>query len=495
MLVHRLGGQAYGVYVLALTLGGLLSLLDLGLTPAIVMLMSRAWHSGDQKEMQRVLATAFTLFLGIGLLGACILAALVPWMVTSLLHVPRALQSAARFALWLSTAAFALNMWFAVFNAIPVALERYDLVAARMVGLSLVSTAVSVVYAILGGGLQGLVTINVGTVIAGIGLFYVVSRSLAPGILFRPGFDLGAFRQLARFSAFKFTGSVGGILSFRFDQFAIAALAGVGAVALYAIPANATSRIFGLIVDLVSPVFPRASKLKGDTGAIRTLFLRGTRSVALIAGLVLTGLFVFADLLLRYWIGGAEGAHVAATSTATMRWLLIAFWIQALAAIPAIFCEALGRPEINNGFSVAGAIMHVPLVLLLVPRMGITGAALALAINSATQTSVFILFASRRVAGVFPKELLSAALARPTVASAITVAVGLLVHGWIHSVPALALSFGGMLLFYLAVCLALSAVTREDVDTVAIVIDGLPVHFPGRDGLVALTRRYGASAH
>src|SRR5712692_6594172 len=114
VVLHRLGTAAFGVYILAITIGGLLALLDFGLTPALITLLSRAWHQERLDESRRLVGTALTLYLAIGLTGGVLFALLVPWAVRDLLHVPVALQASARTALWLSTAGFAFNMWLAV---------------------------------------------------------------------------------------------------------------------------------------------------------------------------------------------------------------------------------------------------------------------------------------------------------------------------------------------------------------------------------------------
>jgi len=489
VVVHAIGTTRYGVYVLALSLGGLLNILDLGLTPAVIMLLSRAWQERALGDMQRATSTGFTLFLGIGLIGGVVLALLVPWMTDSLLHVPASTRGAARFALWLSTGAFTLNMWLAVFSAVPIALERYDLVTARVIGVSLTSTVAIIICAVAGGGLQALMIVNILTSIAGLIMFYTVSRRLLPEITLRPGFDYSTFRQLARFSSFKFAGAVGGILTFRFDQFAIGALMNVTAVGYYAVPANASLRVFTSLIELIQPLFPRISKLRGDPAARRSLFLRGARVMNLVSLGILVILGVFADLVLRYWIHGDQGRLIEVQSTPAFRWLLAAFLIQSLAAVPAIFSEALGRPEVNNGFSVAGALIHVPLVLLLVPRFGITGAALALFINSATQTAAFVLYASRRMAGVGVQELATETLARPAAAAAAAAIGAFLLRPLVDSLLTLLLMMMGAFMLYVLACIALSAVRREDLRTVGQAAERLPTRFPGRAELMRLAHK------
>jgi O-antigen/teichoic acid export membrane protein len=464
VVLHRLGTAAFGVYILAITVGGLLALLDFGLTPALITLLSRAWHLERLDEVTRLVGTALTLYLAIGVTGAVVFALLVPWAVTDLLHVPVALQAGARTALWLSTAGFAFNMWLAVFNAVPYALQRYDLVAIRIVGLSVLTTAALIVYALLGGVLEGFVGINVAGALVGLLIFYLVSRALLPGVSFRPRFDPDAFRRLARFAAFKFAGTLGGIFTFRFDQFAVGAILGVSAAGLYSIPASASQKLLSLLGELASPFFPRASTLRGDDVRLRALFFDGSRLLALAATPMLLLLFVLAEPTLRFWIGGTQGVQVAQASAPAFRWLLAALLIQSVAIIPVIFCEALGKPEINNSFAVASALIHIPLVLLLVPRFGITGAAMALFFNSATQTVIFIVYASRRLFHVSLKELLVRTFLRPLAAAAVIAALAYLVaRPLIQSRVTLVLALAVLPVAYLAVAFLLSAITRADL--------------------------------
>lgn len=463
LVFSRLDSGAYGVYVLALSLGSMVSILDFGLTPALVMVMSRAWHEGDHGKMQRDISSAFLLFLTIGVCVGGILMLFVPSLVSGLLHVPIRDRQAAGVALRLAITAFAFNTWLAVFEAVPVALERYDLVAARMVVLSILNTAAVIICVLAGGGIEALMLVNLVSTLAGLALFYFVSRSLLPFLRFRPGYNSRSVRQLVRFGVFKFAGSVGGTLAYRFDQYAIAGILGVRAVAFYSIPSNASLRISSSMLQLVTPLFPRVSKLKGDEAAIRKLFLDGTRVMMIVTTPVLLSIFIYGDLILRYWLGGARGQLAATYSTPALRWLLLAYLIQSLAAVPGIFSEALGRPEVNNGFSVIGAVIHVPLVLYLVPTFGITGAALALFLNSATQTLAFIALASRNLVRVPLSQFFSLCAARPLLPAVPAGAAGWVVRPLVHGLPSLACGMLVVGVVYVLVAIMSSVVTTSDI--------------------------------
>src|ERR1700682_4485670 len=137
ILVHRLGPGSYGVLVLAVSLGGLAALLDLGLTPALINSLRYALHQDGKEAAGRIVGTAFSIYLGLGLAAGAALALLSPFIVTSVFHVPPNIQAAATTAMRLSAVGLALNLWLAVFNAVPYALERYELVGARAVGVQL----------------------------------------------------------------------------------------------------------------------------------------------------------------------------------------------------------------------------------------------------------------------------------------------------------------------------------------------------------------------
>jgi O-antigen/teichoic acid export membrane protein len=246
------------------------------------------------------------------------------------------------------------------------------------------------------------------------------------------------------------------------------------------VPSNLSLRVQSLLSELASPLFPRVSKLRRQPDAIRALFLTGSRGMALVSAPILTTLFVYADLVLLYWIGGSQGQLVSQQATPAMRWLVAAFFIQSLAVIPSIFCEAQGRPEINNGFAIASAVIHVPLVLMLVPRLGIAGAAVALFLNSAIQTVGFILVASRRILNVRPYELLTQAFARPIIASGLVGLTALTLRPFVHGRLSLALVLLVTPLLFYGWAILLSVLTREDLGYLAPVVQRLPRWLPGR---------------
>ncbi len=65
-LVHTLGDQAYGIWVVAGTLIGYYGLFDFGLSSAVTRFISRAVGQDDQKEISEITSTAFGIFSMVG---------------------------------------------------------------------------------------------------------------------------------------------------------------------------------------------------------------------------------------------------------------------------------------------------------------------------------------------------------------------------------------------------------------------------------------------
>src|SRR5438876_1110219 len=153
IVVHALGTQSYGLYVLATLLLGYTAFLDLGLTPAVVRSLATHHLAGDDSALEALNGTALSLLLGLGLIGGIIIALLTPQLSQHWLRVPLRLQSDAAFVLYLSAVGFALNMCLTVFGAIPQGLQRLDLFAMRSLVLTTV-TGVAQITIVMPGGVR-----------------------------------------------------------------------------------------------------------------------------------------------------------------------------------------------------------------------------------------------------------------------------------------------------------------------------------------------------
>ena len=92
VLVRTLGADRFGVLSLAWTLIGYFSLFDLGLGRALTQLLSERLGRGAHDDLQSVTWTALWLMVPLGIAAGLAVALLAPWLVTSVLRIPVALQ-------------------------------------------------------------------------------------------------------------------------------------------------------------------------------------------------------------------------------------------------------------------------------------------------------------------------------------------------------------------------------------------------------------------
>ena len=487
ILIHRLGTSTYGIYVLSVTIADLMAMLGVALIPAGVVLLGRSVHDEDWAACQRVVSTAFALFLTLGVVVGGVQAVLVPWLVRDVLRIAEEMQATAQLAFWLTTATFLLTIWAAVFNTIPIALERYDLLSRRLIAVSVANATLTIVYALLGGGVPGLIAINALTAGLNLVLLYRLSRALLPSVHFRPAFDGASLRALVRFGGFKFAGTVSGGIVFRVDQIIISTLLGVQALAVYSIPATVCLRLISLLGEVAGPVFPRVSKLGDDLAERRRLFLRASRVMVVVSAGVLIILAILGDVLLRLWIRGPEGDLIAREGVTVMRWLLAAFLIQSCASVAIIYCEALGRPEIPGLAAVLVALTWIPAAIWLTRTLGLPGPAVALFLVTVLYNIPFLLYASATQAGVRPWDVLNQVVGRPALAGLVTIGVGALIHPYLGSLASFALALLVLGVVFAVSARVFNALRPEDFLTLVALADRLPTGWPGR----ALVAKWG----
>jgi O-antigen/teichoic acid export membrane protein len=455
IVLHRIGPDAYGVFVLASLLLGYTALLDLGLTPAVVRSIAVHNARGDRVRLERVLGTALTSLVVLAALGGGLLVLVTPFAVRSILHVPLSLQGDARFVLYVAAAGFACNMVLLLFVAIAQGLQRLDLFASRTLVLGSATAVGQVLVVLLGGGLRGLVLVTIAINVASLLVFMLVARRLLPDIRIRPRFDRSALRELARFGSMKFLNQAAVQVIFHVDRLIVAAFLPIAAVSYYGVPVSMCQKFVLVQQGITGAFFPAASELHAlnDGPRLQRLYLSAAKLgvVALIPLAILPSLMAWP--ILDAWIGPAFADKSAPILTV----LALAYGLVAVSAVSGFAADATGHPDWNAGLTIASAVVNLTLTLILVPRIGAVGAAVALLINGAFLLVTMNYAVQRWLLRIDPREAVINIVLRPALAAAGLVVYALIVgprvRGLLPVLAALAVGFllYGLLTFVLGV--------------------------------------------
>ncbi len=314
IVVRALGKDGYGAWSTIGAITTYLSVLDLGVTPAIVRYAAEARGRKAPAEISEVASTGLVMYAVIGLLTLPV-GALLVWVLPSIGHIPHHLAGDVRLATALIVLSIALRFPLGLFNNLLVAQQRQDL---QNVG-SFVSTAL---YALLagvlmsrGGGLVLLAALVLGTTLVRLTLPLLWLKSELPELKVGRRFVTRArLRELTSFSSSNFLLHVSQKIVFSTDVIVVGIVLGVRPAAVYAVAAKLFSIAFSIGTAATALMFPALAELEGAQARERQrrLFLSGLRGGSALILLLAMPLLLIPDLLISAWIHtpGYHGSYV-----------------------------------------------------------------------------------------------------------------------------------------------------------------------------------------
>ena len=409
ILIRTLGDSRFGLLALMWTIIGYFSLLDLGLGRATIRFVARALGTDDQLRARQVAAFTAVGQTAVGVVAGALLAAVTPWIVKDLLHVPEGLRAEAVHAFrWLGVSVpfvvLSLNL-----RAVLEGAQRFDLTNLIRAPLGALAFALPAGAALRGADLPTIVQLLLGLRVAACGVTWIAVRAVLPGFQFDVRASWQLIRPLLGYSGWAAVSNViGPILTF-LERFVLGAVAGVGAVAYFAAPYEAISRLLILPASLAGGLVPVVSttiSAEGRSNAERLLG-KSVRALVLLLGPPVVIVTLFSRVLLEWWLGPAY----AIAGAPALAILAVGVFILGIAHVPSAFLYGQGRPDLPAIFQLLELPIYVALAWWCVRAYGITGAALAWTIR-VTLDAVLLFAAVRRVGGFGLRRLLGVRLAR-----------------------------------------------------------------------------------
>ena len=200
--------------------------------------------------------------------------------------------------------------------------------------------------------------------------------------------DVAASREVVRYCLPAFTGDVFQFLNYRFGLFAVSYWAGVGSVGLLQSAAFVSQALWLFPQALAAVIFPitiSATARREDTSQLNATSARIALWLSIACG---SALAATAPLFVPMFFGARFYPAVQ------LLWLLLpGSVIFSLSKVLASFLGGIGQPKWNCYGSAVGAAVTVLLALVLVPKYGARGAAVATTAshicNSAVLTFAF----------------------------------------------------------------------------------------------------------
>ena len=408
-IIRGLGVERFGLLSIIWLAPEYFAFIDLGLGRATIKYVAEALGAGDQERMSRVVWTAVTLQIFLGLLGALGLISIAGLLIQHVLNIPLVLQSESKAAFYLLALSIPLVLVTSSLSAVLAAAQRFDLVNAVSASfnvVNLVLTLVGVVY------FDWHLTQIVAVLVLSRFLALIVNCALclrAFPALAKPSFRFLELRTLLAFGGWLTVSSAVVPLLLYLDRFIIGATLTMAAVAYYSVPYEVVTRLWIIPMSLVATLFPAFSVLigRGERERLPLLLARSMKWLLLTVGPAVVVIAAFAEDVLQVWLG----ADFARESGPVLQILAIGILLNSMVQVQYAVVQALGRPDVTAKFHLIQLPIHGLVLWWFVGLWGTTGAAIAQSMRLGIE-GVLLLIASYRMVSLPLYSLFSGKIAQ-----------------------------------------------------------------------------------
>ncbi len=394
-IVHELGDSRFGLWALVGSLVAFGTLLDFGMADVVTKYVSEFRAIGKMREAARLVATALSVYTGIGLLVALVAGGVAPFFPL-IFNVEAADAKTAAWLVFLSGLGVGVALPCATGGAALRGLQRFDLHGLLSIGRTLL-TALGIVAALLGGtGVLGMaIAGTLSRLLMQVPTVYLIRRT-APDLQFGwRGANRESLRKVVSFSWPIFQIRVGGHLETKTDEIVIGGFLPLSAVAPYAI-AHKLSTLPQMITEqFLMLLLPMASELhaRREHERLRQLYVdaaRLTLAVFLPLALIMS---ILARPFLTVWMGESYAEHGTLLTV-----LLLAVMLDTLLWPAGFVLQGMSRHRFPARVCLGAGVANVALSVLLVQPLGLFGVALATLIATAVAATLLVLpYAHRQI--------------------------------------------------------------------------------------------------
>jgi O-antigen/teichoic acid export membrane protein len=449
-LVRALGPKEFGIFALALSVGGLVVVpSNLGISPAAARFIAEA--RGDPEAVRDVVASAFRLKLVVSGVFALGLVALAP-VVASGYDTPELAWPIRVLAL----AVFGQSM-LALYDSMFEALGRVSTWLRVIAAESAIEAVASILIVALGGGVTGAMAGRAG------GYIFATVMGLAMAVRTIGRFSVGRARgaghtmRILRYGTALILVEGAFTLFTRIDVLLIGAIISVTAVGKFEAPLRLMGMMSYLGTSVGTGVGPRMAR--GQEAPQKEAFGHALRYLMLVQGVILAPMVVWAEPLTRLALGPGYGE-----SAAVLRALVPYAFLLGISPVLASAVNYAGEARRRVPIAIAALLVNLVIDLALLSPIGIVAGAIGTNVAYTLYTGAHLALC-RRLLGT-PLRPLAVTLLRVIAAGAVMAAV-LLPFGTSHvSVPLLVAGGALATLAYAGALVALGGISRSEREAV-----------------------------
>lgn len=308
LILHRLGDERYGIWVLVFSFAGYYSVFDFGLHSAVIRYVSRFYATKDYEQLTRYVNTILFLFIYSALL-LLLLTGICSWYVPSIFRVSADLHGTVRLLFFIVGAMFALQLPAEVFVGILEGIQEFWLEYLVRIIAGLLRLVMIIVVLDRGLGLVSVSLVAVGLSLSSYAAFIFIASSRLR-LRFVPKFsDFATLKEILKYSSTTFTSVVAGGLATTAGNIVIGVFLGATAITPFAIASKFVQYVNRFIQSSSSVFTPMSSHFDatGQMNRLRQVLNLGNRACAFVAFPALVGILFLGKPAIQVWVGAKYG--------------------------------------------------------------------------------------------------------------------------------------------------------------------------------------------
>lgn len=370
LVIHSIGLEAYGLWAIVGAAVNYFALLDCGVGSGFVKYLAEFLERREHGQVRQVMTFGFLFYLAIGVAVLPVIRLLGPHIVSYLRLDPR-YTSAASDLLLLAIAYFVISNAFGIFGAFIIAMQRTEVAGFIDAGYQVVYAVSLVLLLAMHYGVYALPAAIfcalICTSIIRIGLVYRMF-----GNPFSNPFRLerALLKRVFSFGLWMQVNALTAVINLETDRIILGTFVSVLSAGYYELGNKLAGLARILPQTLLAPLLPAASAFDGrrDGARLNTVYVRGTRYLAL-ATFAIAGFLIGAGAqILQVWMGRSY-PYV----TIVMAALLVSFAINNLTGVGTTIVRATAQPYYETYYAVVGAVINISATLILTPFFGLMG--------------------------------------------------------------------------------------------------------------------------
>lgn len=385
ILISRLGIDYYGLYMLIMSLSGMLGLMSLGLGDATIRYVAYYGSRKDFAGVNRVFRATLSVYLVTGIC-TLIIVLVSSSKIISLFAIMPAKKEIAITLLQLTGVSFLFSLVSSVICAIPQAFQRYDVSTKITFIVSFFQAIITVGLLLQGYGIVALVGVGIATNVLSILLNTVAARHLVPELNFTPFLSKNGLKEVFGYGLYSFVSQIFGTAFSYSDRLITGIFISSTSVGYLTVPQDLALRALSLVGQGGSVLFPKFSTIE-DSNERAHLYLNATWAMIFFSSILFVPLTVFISDFISLWISKEFAAQCS------MIGQLIAFSsIIRGAFVPyeALF-KGINKPQYITVLAFVVGFTSLGINWILIPRYGLAGAGYSYCISALWGVATLIL--------------------------------------------------------------------------------------------------------